>query len=466
MKRHFTAAAMGIVVLALVISAVGGGFGLYLRQVETEREDLRELLNLVDAQGEVTDAAQAADLFRAAAPEKRLTVIAADGTVLADTGGDVTENHADRPEIQDALAEGWGEATRASATVGCPMLYVAKRFSDGVVGRAAVPLSTVDSLVWAAVPSLAAAALAALAAAFALSRYMARQLVKPLHAVGGALRDVLAGGDAGVLEQYEADEELRPILHDIRYLADRLRQSLQQLKDERDKVKEAESVRAQFTANVSHELKTPLTSIKGFSDMMAEGMVKDPEDQKRFLTMIGVEVDRLISLINDILEISELESVAIEEPAETSSPLEVAEEVRGLLADQAEKRGAVLAVRGEAGEARIPHGRLKELLLNLMENALKYGRESGGRVEVTVERQGEEFSIAVADNGIGIPTESQPHVFERFYRVDKGRSRQNGGTGLGLAIVKHIVQLYGGTLSLESELGAGSTFTVTLPAKA
>ena len=108
---------------------------------------------------------------------------------------------------------------------------------------------------------------------------------------------------------------------------------------------------------------------------------------------------------------------------------------------------------------------MKELLLNLMENALKYGRESGGVVEVTVQRQGEEFSIAVADNGIGIPTESQPHVFERFYRVDKGRSRQNGGTGLGLAIVKHIVQLYGGTLSLESELGAGSTFTVTLPAK-
>lgn len=219
---------------------------------------------------------------------------------------------------------------------------------------------------------------------------------------------------------------------------------------------------AEFTANVSHELKTPLTSIKGFTDMLSSGMVADPEDQKRFITMIGVEVDRLIDLINDILKISELESVAIEQSGDRSDALSAAKETAELLAIPAKNAGITLSVTGEEAVVPLPLSRLKELLLNLMENGIKYN-EPGGRVDVTISPAGGQAVITVADTGIGIPEEAQAVCSSASTWVDKGRARKNGGTGLGLAIVKHIVRLYGGSLKLESEVGKGSVFTITLP---
>ena len=227
-------------------------------------------------------------------------------------------------------------------------------------------------------------------------------------------------------------------------------------------LKKAEGIRSEFTANVSHELKTPLTSIKGFTDMLSSGMVASPEDQKRFITMIGVEVDRLIDLINDILKLSELESVTIDQSEERCDVLEVAKDTVDLLTPSARDGGVTLSVAGQSATVAVPQGRMKELLLNLVSNGIKY-TEKGGRVDVTVRPQGSQVAVTVKDNGIGIPEEAQGRVFERFYRVDKGRARKNGGTGLGLAIVKHITQLYGGTVALESEVGKGSAFTVTLP---
>ena len=227
-------------------------------------------------------------------------------------------------------------------------------------------------------------------------------------------------------------------------------------------LKKAEGIRSEFTANVSHELKTPLTSIKGFTDMLSTGMVASPEDQKRFITMIGVEVDRLIDLINDILKLSELESVAIAQCEEHSDVLSVARETAALLAPAAQKAGVTLNVSGSAASVAVPQGRLKELLLNLMENGLKYN-EPGGRVEVNAAARDGQAVLCVSATGIGIPDEAKNRFFERFYRVDKGRARKNGGTGLGLAIVKHIVQLYGGRVTLSSTVGKGSVFTITLP---
>ncbi len=577
MKKRFTVGTMVIVVLALLISTVVGAFSLYLRQVEGARQNLRELLILADVQAETTAPERLMAAFQTAAPDKRLTLVAADGTVLCDTDSDTVENHADRPEIRQARAEGWGEITRASETLGRPMLYVAKAFSNGIVGRAAMPLSTVDALVWAGVPAFAAAALAALALAFILSRRMARQLVKPLGAVGVALQEALYGRESDVLGQFDEDDELRPLLRDIRQVVSRFEQTLEQVRTERDKVnvildcmdeglilldredrvlavnraagellaldpegkgvllalgpegegvpllrsdkvtgalaqarresspvvldlndpsfggrelrlfispafgrryegesvgtallisdvtelKKAENVRSEFTANVSHELKTPLTSIRGSVELLSQGLVK-PEDQPRFYTLIQVEVERLISLINDILELSELESVTIARSDGAASPLETAAEVEKLLAVEAEKKNIAIYVGGEAGLARISESHLKELLMNLMENAVRYGREGGG-VEVRVSRSGGNMVIAVRDDGIGIPAQAREHVFERFYRVDKGRSRANGGTGLGLAIVKHIAELCGGSVAVDSEPEKGSTFTVTLP---
>ena len=571
MKRRLTAGTMLIVVLALLVSTAVGVWSLHQREMDTARQSLHELLNMVDAQNQITDPQRALEVFAAAAPAKRLTLISPDGSVLLDTDSDTRENHANRPEFQQALAAGWGEATRPSETVGVPLLYVAKTFTDGVVGRAAMSLSSIDTLVRSGLIPLLIASGVALLLAFLLSGRMARRLLEPLNAVGDALQGVLDGGTtAGELERYQADDELRPILRYLEKLIGRLGEYLDQVKAERDKVglildcmdeglilldegdnilainraarelfglpegerdggiqvllrgrkirqamteahqnhtpavldftdpalgdrelriflspvsgrryegenvgtsvlisdvtelKKAEGIRSQFTANVSHELKTPLTSIKGFTDMLSTGMVQSPEDQKRFLTMIGVEVDRLIDLINDILELSELESVAIEQAGETASPLDTAREVEKLLAPEAGKAQVSLSVCGEPGLARIASGRLKELLMNLMENAVKYS-EPGGEVEVVVTKGAGTMTITVADNGIGIPPEAQERVFERFYRVDRGRARKNGGTGLGLAIVKHICQLYGGSVTLDSAPGRGSTFTVTLP---
>lgn len=224
----------------------------------------------------------------------------------------------------------------------------------------------------------------------------------------------------------------------------------------------ASQIRTDFTANVSHELKTPLTSIKGFADMLTGGMVHDEESKMRFVTMISVEADRMISLINDILMISELETLPITQPIEHTEALPVAFEVAELLSSAAEDAGVSIRVSGNGGSVPVERRRLRELLVNLMENAVKYN-ERGGSVNVTVAETGTVTSISVEDTGIGIPAEHQDRVFERFYRVDKGRSKKTGGTGLGLAIVKHIAALYGGELTLRSVPGEGTAITVSFP---
>lgn len=572
MKKRIIGATLLTVVCALLLSNLVGVLIFRSREMDAARDTLQELLVLMDAQSADTDPQELARQFSQAAPGKRLTIIDTDGTVLADTGADPEglEDHGNRPEVESASATGWGEAVRHSDTMGTSMLYVAKRFADGMVGRASMPLSSIDSLVVSSLWSVLIASAAALLLALLLARRTANRVVAPLNAVSQALQGVLDGTGKPGLEEYQSDDELRPILRYIDKLMERLGGYIQSITDERDKValildcmaeglilldedgkvlainraartifgfpegeeddgallltrsrrlreaiqecqqkhagvvldvdalaesarslrmfvspvagrqyegqpvgtsilisdvtelKKAEGIRSEFTANVSHELKTPLTSIKGFTEMLSSGMVASPEDQKRFITMIGVEVDRLIDLINDILKLSELESVAIDQCSERTDVLEVAKETADLLAPAAREGGVSLSVSGLSAMVAVPRSRVKELLLNLMSNGIKY-TEKGGKVDAAIQLKDNQAVITVTDNGIGIPAEAQSRVFERFYRVDKGRARKNGGTGLGLAIVKHIVQLYGGTVALESEVGKGSTFTVTLP---
>ena len=572
MKKRIIGATLLTVVFALLISNVVGVLMFRSREMDAARSTLQELLELMDAQSAITEPEALMDQFHAAAPDKRLTIIDTDGTVLADTGADAStlEDHNDRPEVAQAEATGWGEAVRRSDTLGTSMLYVAKRFADGMIGRAAMPLSSINSLAMTSVWGALIASAAALLLAFLLSRRTANRVLAPLSSVGTALQGVLDGKKSPGLEGPQADDELRPILRYIDKLMDQLEGYIQSITAERDKVslildcmdeglilldedgkvlainraartlfgfpegeqedgallltrsrrlreaihdcqekhssimldvdaltedarslrlfvspvsgrqyegqpvgtsilvsdvtelKKAEGIRSEFTANVSHELKTPLTSIKGFTDMLSSGMVTSPADQKRFITMIGVEVDRLIDLINDILKLSELESVAIDQTEERSAVLDAAHDTASLLEPTAKAAGVTLAVEGESVTVGVPMSRLKELLFNLMGNGIKYS-ENGGTVTTRVHVQDGKAVISVEDHGIGIPEEDQSRVFERFYRVEKGRARKNGGTGLGLAIVKHITQLYGGTVGLESQVGKGSTFTVILP---
>ncbi|MGI6161024.1 MAG: ATP-binding protein [Christensenellales bacterium] len=225
---------------------------------------------------------------------------------------------------------------------------------------------------------------------------------------------------------------------------------------------ESDNMRREFTANVSHELKTPLTTIKGFAELLSEGMVQDAQTRERYIMLIRLEADRLLNLINDLMRISQLEENAVPGLLESVDLMEVAQSSLKSAEKEARRRGITLAVSGHSAKVRASRAIIKQLLTNLIDNAVKYNRE-GGIVSVIISKGDGRASIAVEDTGIGIAKEDIPRIFERFYRVDKGRSKKTGGTGLGLSIVKHIAGLYGGEVSVESRQGKGTKFLVVFP---
>jgi two-component system phosphate regulon sensor histidine kinase PhoR len=226
-----------------------------------------------------------------------------------------------------------------------------------------------------------------------------------------------------------------------------------------------ERVRRDFVANSSHELRTPLTSIRGFVEALEDGALDDPATAGRFLGKIHTHADRMTALVEDLLELSRLESGTRAPEWSETRPAAVAEEVVASFARTAADRGLSLqhAEHGAATLVTDPE-RLRRILENLVDNAIKY-TPSGGRVEITTSvGPGGGAVVEVRDDGPGIAPEHQERIFERFYRVDKARSRELGGTGLGLSIVKHLAESLGATVAVESEEGRGSTFTVSLPA--
>ncbi len=225
---------------------------------------------------------------------------------------------------------------------------------------------------------------------------------------------------------------------------------------------QAEQNRREFTANVSHELKTPLQSIIGSADLIESGLVK-PEDMPRFIGHIKTDAARLVSLVSDIIRLSQLDENT-EMNWENVDALSVAKEALEMVDPIAESRNISLTIKGEPAPLNSVHKLLYDIIYNLCDNAVKYNKE-GGFVKVDVKTTGDKVQVAVSDNGVGIAPADQSRVFERFYRVDKSHSRESGGTGLGLSIVKHAVAYLKGSISLESTLGKGTTITVSFPAE-
>ena len=223
-------------------------------------------------------------------------------------------------------------------------------------------------------------------------------------------------------------------------------------------------LRRDFSANVSHELKTPLTTIRGFGEMMENGIISDPGDVKRYGGTICRESTRLLTLINDIMRLSELENDASTARTEQVDILATAHECEEILSAKAEELDINVTVTGSEVTVAGNASYITELILNLMDNSIKYNRP-GGHVTTTVSPMDNGCRIVVEDNGIGISNADRERIFERFYRVDKSRSKETGGTGLGLSIVKHIVVLYGGSLDMDSELDRGTKITVFIPAQ-
>jgi len=228
-------------------------------------------------------------------------------------------------------------------------------------------------------------------------------------------------------------------------------------------IRRLEVVRSDFVANASHELKTPLTSIIGFVDTLLQGALEDRENNRDFLEIIRQHAERLDSLINDLLSLSCLESGQIFLEKENFGPKALVEEIILGFKPQIKKKN--IKIENELGAAVLltaDKNKIKQALINLIHNAIKFNND-GGSVRIYTQELNDKLKIIIEDSGIGIPARDLPRIFERFYRVDKARSRELGGTGLGLSIVKHIIELHGGSIGVESTEGLGAKFWFTIP---
>jgi two-component system phosphate regulon sensor histidine kinase PhoR len=231
-------------------------------------------------------------------------------------------------------------------------------------------------------------------------------------------------------------------------------------------IKRLERVRKDFVANVSHELRTPLTSIKGYIEALLDGAKDDSQRCLEFLQILQKHTDRLSNLIADLLALSQIESGQYQWKRDEIKVQELVERVTSMLRPIAERKNQQVSVRvaPDTGSLVGDGDKLTQVMINLLDNAIKYTPE-GGKITLETKQAGDTLEIAVSDTGLGIPSKDLPRIFERFYRVDQARSRELGGTGLGLSIVKHIVEAHGGKISVESELGKGSRFILSLPQK-
>lgn len=482
---------------------------------------------------------------------ERITLVAADGTVMFDNRANASEmdNHAGREEIAKALESGTGTAVRYSDTLGEKTVYLAQQLSDGTVLRVSSTQYSVITLLLNLLQPLIWIFILALALSGAFAYRASKKIVAPLNKL-----------DLEHPDKNESYDELAPLLTKINRQQNTIRHQLAEAKRQQeefalimqhmnegllvidtktqllfsnpsayrmlgtgneqqvksvlelnrsepfrlvvdgalngkheetmlqldsgtcqlvadpviqdDEVKGAvlllidvtektqrENLRREFTANVSHELKTPLTSISGFAEILQDGMVR-PEDVRKFAGRIFDEAQRLITLVSDVIKISQLDEGALPYEKEDVDLYLLAQEILERLKPQAEKNNISLRLEGEPTVLHSTKPILDEVLYNLCDNAVKYNRK-GGSVTVCVKQDYDKIIVMVSDTGIGIPPADRQRIFERFYRVDKSHSKEIGGTGLGLSIVKRGASYLGAEVKVESTVGAGTTFTLS-----
>jgi two-component system phosphate regulon sensor histidine kinase PhoR len=390
------------------------------------------------------------------AARARITVIAPDGRVLSDSEAahpERLENHRHRPEVARALAGATGSSIRRSPTLGIDFLYVAVPVAGRAL-RLAMPLSEIDEHVSAirrqTIIALGLAFLPAVAVAALLARHVSGRL--------GAIIRYAAELSKG---NYRARLR-KPGGGELGMLAARLNETGEHLEREHEKLEKIERVRKDFVMNVSHELRTPLAAIQGYTETLLDGALDDRANNLRFLRIIRQNAERLGRLVADLMTLSQIE-------LQTRTFHPAPHELNDLLTDigesmqpMAEKKRIAIHVQPASAQVFCDSQAIFQVLANLLDNAIKYTPE-GGSIAVRSEVRDGKAEVAVRDTGMGIPAEDVPRLFERFYRVDKARSRELGGTGLGLSIVRHLVMAQGGEVRVESEPGKGSTFAFTLP---
>lgn len=439
MRKKINIRLIGIALIAILVTLFGVTSIYYYLFENQVQKDLHVLADtLVDS--DVFQKEKIEDLSFES-EEVRVTWIDVDGTVLYDSWTDAEnmENHIERPEIKVAFEEGKGDSIRTSDTLEINTYYYALRMEDGTVARVAINASSGTSIFLNAIPVVMFIIILVILLCVFLADYLTKSLVNPIAAIADRL-DETEGSSSG----NEVYKELEPFVQTIRA--------------QHENILAAAKMRQDFTANVSHELKTPLTAISGYSELIENKMVTE-EQAVSFAGEIRKNAERLLTLINDIIRLSELDQTELATGLESMDLYELAKECVEDLKVNASRRGVQFVFEGSSCIIRGNRDMLREVIENLCENAIRYNNE-GGEVQLFVGESDGRQILSVKDNGIGIPIEHQGRIFERFYRVDKSRSKATGGTGLGLAIVKHIVAIHEANISLQSEVGRGTIVTV------
>lgn len=429
--------------------------------LKTTEQNMMSVLKILDSvldynediQGQLKDMPQIMENT-----EIRFTVIANNGNVVGDNGvmdNLSMENHADRKEFKNALIYGEGYERRISNTLQISMLYVACLSLNGnYVLRAAVPFrGTIDNMKLL-LPATAISFILAVIFSVILAARFSKTITMPLQEIAREMLKVHRNDFKFEFQEYQY-EEFNVIAKTAVRMSMEVKEFIQKLEFEK-------IIRQEFFSNASHELKTPITSIRGYIELIENGMAEDETTKKDFLSRIKKETVHMTNLINDILMISRLETKEAEVVLTEVRMYPLLEEVLMSLTPLAKENHVNVSLRCKPITIYANPQQIKELLTNLISNAMKYNKPNGS-VNISVDKEREEMLLEVADTGVGIPEDSLSRIFERFYRVDKGRSKRAGGTGLGLAIVKHIVHYYNGTISVKSELDKGSVFTVKIP---
>ena len=367
----------------------------------------------------------------------RVTLVHADGTVYYDNFADpnAMDTHADRPEIRQALENGSGSDIRNSSTVDQSAFYYAVRLKNGDVMRLAQEASNIWSVYFRSMPLIMLLAAGMACVSLYLAHLLTARLVQPIERMTAHLNNV-----SGVARY----PELEPFMDMI--------------EQQHEEILRSANMRVEFTANVSHELKTPLTSISGYAELIESGMAQG-EQAKTFAAEIHKSANRLLPLINDIIRLSQMDAPMPDLKFEPVDLAQIAANTFEQLEMSARKADVTLQLDAKPAMVEADRQMMDELLYNLCDNAIRYNVH-GGSVKLEVRPIRDKVIVCVQDTGIGISPENQEHVFERFYRVDKRRSKATGGTGLGLAIVKHIAVKHNAQIELESELGRGTKISV------
>lgn len=400
----------------------------------------------------------------------RITLVDKEGAVIyesavPDSMLKTLENHSQRPEIIEAKRVGSGTNTRHSTTLDLDMTYVARAVDAKAFDRSAlhgleivrIGLSAekIDSQVRQIRWTSAVTAFLAILVILVVSRIVSARVAKPISEIGEIVKDIKAG-DLQKRLPVRTNDEIGRLAELINEMTLKLRQDIEQLK-------KLERFRSEFLGNVSHELRTPIFSLKGFLETLLEGAIDDREVNKKFLEKAYHHATRLDALLTDLIEISRIESRDMKMSFRYFDVSSFMKQVAEDFTDEAERKNQDLVVQTLDGEVMAfgDKDRLRQAVGGIVDNAIKYSQQ-GAQIRIGAEERDNIVVISITDNGPGIASEHLSRIFERFYRVDKNRSREVGGTGLGLAIAKHIVEAHGGKIVVESEVGKRSKFSFGL----